>query len=81
MNEDSAILYFYLDLTHDEVLGYYKGHYRSIRTLTVDDVRIEFPVTAIKPFIMENGIHGLFSIEFDSNNKLLAVKKVSSSSD
>jgi len=76
MNKEFRVLYFYLDLSHDEVLGYYKGKYKVISTMTVDNVRIEFPAVAIKSFVQDNGVHGLFSIEFDQNNKLVAICRV-----
>lgn len=71
-------MYFYLDLGHDDVLAYYQGHYQVISALTTEGLRIEFPASAIKPYVSHDGIHGLFAIEFDDNHKLVGVQRVES---
>ena len=71
------VLRFQLSLTSEKYLAYYKGTANSIQVRSVDNKRVRFPANAVRQFLMHDGIHGLFEIRFDKNNKLIEVVKIS----
>jgi adenine deaminase len=67
---------FYLSLTSERYMAYYKGKASSIQTRSIDNKTIRFPANAIREFLTHDGIHGLFEIQFDKNNKLIKIEKI-----
>ncbi len=74
----SHSLRFHLSLSAEKYLAYYKGKAHSIMVRSVDNKRIRFPANAIRNFLTHEGIYGLFEIQFDENNKLVGIEKISS---
>ena len=75
----SKTLYFDLDINEDEILRYYKGTVSSVRVVTADNTKIQFPVQFIKRYVRHDGIHGRFRIVFDKNHKLVSIERLSES--
>jgi hypothetical protein len=69
---------FQLALSSEKYLAYYKGKAHSIMVRSIDNKSIRFPANAIRNFLTHEGIYGLFEIQFDENNKLVGVEKISS---
>ncbi len=67
---------FFIELTDQEYLNYYAGDATSVQVRTEDGLRIQFPASALKPWITHNGIHGYFMIKFDKNYKLIELTKL-----
>lgn len=78
MNKKNAAhrVRFRLSLSSEKYLAYYKGAAHSIRVISVDNKSIRFPANAIRKFLSHDGIHGLFEIQFDENNKLVQIVKI-----
>jgi uncharacterized protein DUF2835 len=57
-------------------MAYYKGKAQSILVHSIDNRRIKFPANAVRKFLTHDGIHGLFEIQFDKNNKLVNIEKI-----
>lgn len=70
-------LRFQLSLTSEKYLSYYKGQVNSIHVRSLDNKNVRFPASAIRQFLLHDGIHGLFEIRFDKNNKLIEIVKIS----
>lgn len=70
------VLRFQLSLSSEKYLKYYKGQASSIQVRSLDNKRIRFPANAIRQFLTHDGIHGMFEIRFDKNNKLIEVVKI-----
>lgn len=68
-------LSFSISLTRDQALRYYQGHARFVIVRADNGQRVQFPAEHLRPFIGSDGVHGRFSIEFDSNNKLIGLKR------
>ena len=75
-NPIAHVLRFQLSLSSEKYLRYYKGQASSIQVRTLDNKSIRFPASAIRQFLMHDGIHGVFEIRFDKNNKLIEVVKI-----
>lgn len=74
----SHSLRFRLALSAEKYLAYYKGKAQFIMARSIDNRSIKFPANAIRSFLTHEGIYGLFEIEFDENNKLVGIEKISS---
>lgn len=67
---------FYLTLSAEKYLAYYKGTAQFIMVRSIDNRSIKFPANAIRNFLTHDGISGLFEIQFDKNNKLIGINKI-----
>ena len=72
MNE----LRFYLDISPERYLSYYQGAASKVSVLSLEGKRVEFPAERLRPFVTREGIHGLFALQFDDNNKFIALKRL-----
>jgi len=68
---------FRLGIEAEKYLAYYKGIARDIVVRSEDNINIKFPADAIRKFLTHEGVFGLFEIQFDENNKLIEIIKVS----
>ncbi len=76
-NALSHSLRFQLALSSEKYLAYYKGKANSIQARSVDNKSIRFPANAIRKILTREGIYGLFEIQFDENNKLINIERIS----
>ncbi len=67
---------FYMSLSREKYLRYYAGEATTIQVKTVDGIKIQFPASAVQPWITHQGINGYFLIRFDNNYKLIELKKL-----
>ena len=70
---NGAIKHYIVSLTisSDEFLKLYQGLARNVATQTREGVRIQFPASALKPYLSRDGIAGTFKLTVDKNNKLI----------
>jgi len=76
MSSNLTEFQFLLSLSHQEYLKYYSGDVHSVQVRTFEGLRIQFPASALKKWVTHDGIHGQFSIQFDNNNKLIALTQL-----
>lgn len=69
-------VYFSLSISADRYLEYYRGSARNVVTTSTDGRRVAFPADRLRPFITREGIYGVFMLEFDDNNRFVAMKRV-----
>jgi len=67
---------FFINISSQEYLQYYAGEATTIQVHTVDGVLIQFPASAVKPWVTHQGVNGCFVIKFDKNHKLIELKKI-----
>jgi hypothetical protein len=67
---------FRLDISAERFLAYYRGAARNVVATAFDGRRVQFPADALRPFLSREGVRGEFLLEFDANNKLVALRKV-----
>ena len=67
---------FSLNLSKEQALRYYQGSARFVVVTAENGQRIQFPAEHIRPFIGAAGIQGWFSIRFDDDNKLIAIRRI-----
>lgn len=70
-------LQFYLDIDREQALRYYQGTARVVIVTTTNGQQLQFPAEHIRSFVDQNGIQGHFSIQFDQDNKMIGLKRLS----
>jgi len=69
---------FSLDISRQNYLNYYAGNASTVQVHTEQGLLIQFPASALKPWVTHQGIQGYYMISFDADNKLIELKKLSS---
>ena len=71
-----ATLRFRLDISAEYYLSYYQGVAKQVIAATHEGQRLQFPAERLRPFVTHDGVHGEFALEFDANNKFVALRRV-----
>ncbi len=69
-------LQFTLHIPANDYIRHYQGHARDVMAQSQDGIILSFPAMHLRPFVSHDGVHGLFEIEFDTNNKFRALRKL-----
>ena len=67
---------FSMNISRQKYLHYYAGEATSIQVQTEDGLLVQFPASALKPWVTHQGVSGCFMIKFDKNYKLLELQKL-----
>jgi hypothetical protein len=54
----------------------YAGAAKNLVANSLDGRKVQLPLLAFQRFLTHQGIHGVFEVEFDDSNKLIAVNKL-----
>jgi uncharacterized protein YqjF (DUF2071 family) len=65
-----------LKLSRDRVLEYYRGQAFRVQTMSIDGRSVEFPAVLLRQFVTEEGVKGIFEINFDEDNKLVSMRRI-----
>ncbi len=68
--------HFALHISAHQYMEYYSGAVRDVVTVASDGRTIRFPANLLRAFVSQDGIHGEFVIEFDDDNKFVAINKL-----
>lgn len=64
-----------LNISADTYLRLYQGTARSVLARDSRGLTLRFPAAALRPFVTTDGIHGLFVIRVDANQKLIDIRR------
>ena len=67
---------FAIRISADDYLAYYKGHARQVIVNAHDGRRVQFPASCLQPFVLHDGINGVFRLRFGADNKLIGLEKI-----
>jgi hypothetical protein len=67
-----------IDIAPNEYQAYYTGTAKNVVTTSIDGRTIRFPASILRPFVTYDGVQGHFVIEFDEDNKLVAINRIDS---
>lgn len=67
---------FMLSISQDVLLSYYEGGAQAVVVKSEDGRSIQFPANILRQFVTNNGVHGVFEIEFDENNKFIEMQRI-----
>lgn len=65
-----------LHLTAQQMESYYAGHVQNVSALDVHGRRVQFPLTALRPFVSHNGVQGHFEILVTADHRLLSIRRL-----
>ena len=68
--------HFSLDISVDEYQRYYRGTAQNVIVRSREGLRVQFPASALRPFVSSNGVHGHFALSMDKNNKLVNLQRL-----
>ncbi len=66
-----------LNIPADKMQAYYAGAVQNVAATAADGRVIHFPASILRPFVERNGVCGRFEIEFDQDNKFVAIHRMS----
>ncbi|HHJ81103.1 MAG TPA: DUF2835 family protein [Candidatus Tenderia electrophaga] len=69
-------IHFVLQISAHQYMEYYSGAVRDVVTVARDGRTLRFPANLLRPFVAQDGIQGEFVIEFDDNNKFVAINRL-----
>lgn len=72
----SRLLRVMLHIPADVIHSYYNGAAREVVATARDGRVVRFPANILRPFVMHDGVHGEFEIEFDANHRFVAIRRV-----
>ena len=75
-NNHSSTIRLRLAISAEEYLAYYRGSAQVVVARSDDNKVVQFPASAIREFVTQDGIFGSFEITFDENNKLIAIQPI-----
>jgi len=70
-----AVVRFRLDISPEQYLRYYQGAASQVVAMGYDGRRIRFPASRLRPFVTHDGVRGEFELEFDAQNKFIALRR------
>lgn len=56
--------------------SYYQGAVREVVAVSVDGRSLRFPANILQSFVLHDGVNGLFEIEFNQDNKFVAIRRI-----
>ena len=65
---------FSLSIPAEEYLAYYEGSVRWVQVRSTDGEQVRFPASALRPFVDELGVEGVFEMTIDENSKLVNIR-------
>ena len=68
--------YFSLSITADELMRYYRGSAQQVVARAQDGRCVQFPASALRPFVTHEGVRGEFCLVVDDNNRLVELRRI-----
>ena len=69
-------LRFSLSIPAEKYISYYKGTTRWVQVKSFDGRRVRFPASALRPFVDDHGVEGMFEMVIDENSKLVDLRRL-----
>ncbi|HKJ76308.1 MAG TPA: DUF2835 domain-containing protein [Gammaproteobacteria bacterium] len=67
---------FFLEISAEEYLHYYRGAAQNVATTAVDGRRVRFPASVLRPFVTSQGVHGEFLLHYDDHNRFIRLERI-----
>lgn len=65
-----------LSIPREKVLRYYEGSAQHVVATATNGQTVRFPASCLRPFITDDGVKGVFIIQFDEKGKLIKFDNV-----
>ena len=70
---------FHLHLTSEQCLDYYRGAARAVIARCANGQTVQFPANMLHQMVTPEGVHGLFILTCDDQNKVVSLERASGS--
>lgn len=67
---------FNLSILREEYLSYYAGSARWVVAKAFEGETVRFPASFLREFVSEEGVHGVFEMVIDENDKLVSLSRL-----
>ena len=65
-----------LAIPADEFVRLYQGNAKTVVARSDDGRQVKFPADILRPFVLHQGIYGVFKIHFDEMHKFKSIEKL-----
>ena len=76
MTQVTSRLVVDLHIDAAEYVRLYSGSATTVVARARSGLRVQFPAGALRPFVLHNGIHGVFELVIDERNKLQSLTRI-----
>lgn len=74
MNTESLIVR--LAIPSDEFIRLYQGNVKTVIARSDDGRQVKFPADILRPFVLHEGVYGVFKIHFDEFHKFKSIERL-----
>ena len=64
-----------IQLSRTQLEAFYAGSVTQVSANDIHGLRLQFPLSSLRPFVDYNGVRGLFVISVDSSNRLHDIQR------
>lgn len=68
---------FRLNITREEYQSYYAGAANWVVARAFEGETVRFPASFLRRFVSRDGVHGIFEMEVDADDKLISMRRLS----
>ena len=68
-----------ISLSKEQVLLHYRGQVGAVRAYSRSGECVQFPINILRPYITDNGVHGVFEIQYDKQHKFTGIRCLNNS--
>jgi hypothetical protein len=68
---------FKLSITREQYLSYYAGEANWVVARAFEGETLRFPASFLRGFVSEDGVHGIFEMDVDDDDKLISMRRLS----
>ncbi len=65
-----------LDIPAERFRAWYAGAVRDVVARAEDGRRVQFPASALRPFVTHDGVHGRFRLRIDGAQRLISLERL-----
>ena len=65
-----------VNICYDDFLPFYEGYIKDVIAMDHNGQKVRFPASALRPYLTHAGVHGVFELHIDDNNKLVSCDRV-----
>ena len=72
----SQEIHIRLDISAEQYRRVYAGSARFVHAQSLDGRTVKFPAEVLRPHVTHDGIHGVFALQHDNNNRFIGIRRV-----
>lgn len=65
-----------LHLSTEQLESFYAGSVRDVSAVDIKGRRIQFPLSALRPFVSHVGVSGFFELQVTTDHRLRSIRRI-----